>query len=143
MKHLLVHIALSCCLIALMLPAPLNAFQKSEPITAVNADTVTVRVLGTHADSRFEPANLQVQTGMVIRFEVAEGIHTVTAYHPSNRRDLGIPEEAEPFDSGPLKAGDHWTLKITVDGIYNYFCLPHERMGHTGRIVTVPASQQS
>ncbi|MEX2600242.1 MAG: plastocyanin/azurin family copper-binding protein [Balneolaceae bacterium] len=125
----------------LLLPASSAGMQQNGLESTVMADTVTVRVVGTHADSRFEPSDLQVQTGTVIRFEVAEGLHTVTAYHPSNRRALGIPEEAEPFDSGPLKAGDVWTLRISVDGAYNFFCLPHERMGHTGRIVAVTASQ--
>lgn len=114
---------------------------KSGPDTVtavVESDTVTVAVLGINENSRFEPAWLEIRPGDVVRFEVKEGLHTVTAYHPDNRRDLGIPEEAESFDSGILSAGDVWFLKITEAGEYNYFCLPHERMGHTGQIISTP-----
>lgn len=100
------------------------------------ANTVIVAVKGTGMDARFEPAVVHVQPGDVIQFEVMEGLHTVTAYHPDNRRPQRIPDEAESFDSGPLQAGQTWQLEIKHKGIYNYFCLPHESMGHVGRIVS-------
>lgn len=106
----------------------------SGPVLAAEPDTLTVKVLGMHEDSRFEPAELSVSAGDVVRFTIEEGVHTVTAYHPDNRRPLGIPETADSFDSGPLSAGDIWYLEIQVPGEYNYFCLPHERFGHVGKI---------
>lgn len=105
-------------------------------------DTAVVKVLGTAEDARFEPADLQIQAGDVIRFEVMEGLHTVTAYHPDNRRPLRMPAEAASFDSGPLQAGAIWFLQLKEEGTYNYFCLPHERFGHVGRI-TVKYSEDS
>jgi plastocyanin len=99
------------------------------------SDTLTVKVLGTAEDARFEPTVLQVDPGDVIRFEVVEGLHTVTAYHPDNRRPQRIPEKAQSFDSGMLNAGVVWFLKLKEKGVYDYFCLPHERMGHTGRLL--------
>lgn len=104
-------------------------------VEAMGADTLTVMVKGTMNDARYVPDRLTVQTGDVVRFDVQEGIHTVTAYHPDNRRDLGIPGEADSFDSGPLAAGDTWFLTVNVKGVYNYFCIPHESMGHTGQII--------
>ncbi|MAO63741.1 MAG: hypothetical protein CL666_01945 [Balneola sp.] len=100
------------------------------------SDTLTVKILGTAEDARFEPTVLQVDPGDVIRFEVVEGLHTVTAYHPDNRRPQRIPEEAQSFDSGMLNAGEVWFLKLKEKGVYDYFCLPHERMGHSGRIIS-------
>ncbi|MEX0843847.1 MAG: plastocyanin/azurin family copper-binding protein [Balneolaceae bacterium] len=99
-------------------------------------DTLVVKIMGMHEDARFEPAIIQVQPGDVIRFEVAEGLHTVTAYHPDNRRPLRIPENAQSFDSGMLTAGQVWFLTLDEIGVYDYFCLPHERMGHAGRIIS-------
>lgn len=104
-------------------------------VEAMATDTLTVVVTGTMEDARFIPNRLTVQTGDVVRFEVREGIHTVTAYHPDNRRDLGIPEKANSFDSGPITVGDIWFLPIGIKGVYNYFCIPHESMGHTGQII--------
>jgi len=98
-------------------------------------DTLTVRVLGTTEAPRFEPTVVHVESGDVIRFRVLDGLHTVTAYHPDNRRPLRIPSEAQSFDSGPLKAGEEWLLTIEAKGVYDYFCMPHERMGHVGRIL--------
>ncbi|MEX1212861.1 MAG: SCO family protein [Balneolaceae bacterium] len=103
------------------------------PVSAAR-DTVLVRVTGTGADARFDPKILSVHSGATIRFQVQEGMHTVTAYHPDNRRELGIPAGAVSFDSGPLGAGQTWDLILELEGEYNYFCLPHERMGHTGMI---------
>lgn len=99
------------------------------------SDTLTVKVLGTAEDARFEPAVLQIQPGDVIRFEVVEGLHTVTAYHPNNRRPERIPDRAQSFDSGMLTTGQIWFLTLDEVGVYDYFCLPHERMGHAGRIL--------
>lgn len=104
--------------------------------TPIGTDTVTVEVKGTNADAQFEPAVVKIDPGDVIRFVVGEGLHTVTAYHPDNRRPLRMPESAKPFDSGLLKQGDVWFLQIADTGVYDYFCLPHERLGHAGRIIS-------
>ncbi|WP_020402565.1 cupredoxin domain-containing protein [Gracilimonas tropica] len=103
--------------------------------SATPSDTLEVLVKGTGSDARFEPVILQINAGDVIKFKVMEGVHTVTAYHPANRRPLRIPEKADSFDSGMLTAGDTWFLKLDQVGVYDYFCLPHERMGHAGRIL--------
>lgn len=125
MKWLLLHIVL------------LFGVQMAEAYTpiAVEPDTVTIRVNGSMEDARFDPETVVVDPGTVLRFKVTEGTHTVTAYHPDNRRTLGIPESASSFDSELLAAGDTWYLRVVAEGEYNYFCRPHERMGHTGRIV--------
>lgn len=102
---------------------------------STEADTVTVRIMGSMEDSRFIPAEVEVQNGDLLKFVVEEGVHTVTAYHPDNRRSLGIPEEADSFDSGVLQKGDVWFYQPDVNGEFNYFCRPHERMGHTGKFI--------
>lgn len=98
-------------------------------------DTVRVEVKGTSENPRFVPAVAKVNPGDVIEFVVREGLHTVTSYHPDNRRPLRMPESAGSFDSGLLESGDSWFLDISLAGVYDYFCLPHERMGHAGRII--------
>ena len=98
-------------------------------------DTVTVEVKGTDADARFDPVVVSINPGDVIQFIVREGFHTVTAYHPANRRPKRIPALAKSFDSGLMEQGDQWFLNITEEGVYDYFCLPHEKLGHVGRII--------
>jgi plastocyanin len=49
---------------------------------------------------------------------------------------LRIPEEAEPWDSGYLiEPGDQFEVTLTVPGVYDYFCAPHEVAGMVGRII--------
>ena len=64
-------------------------------------------------------------------------VHTSTAYHPANHRHpLRIPEAAEPWESGYLvKPGDSFQITLTVPGVYDYFCAPHEMAGMVGRII--------
>ncbi len=106
-----------------------------ENVSATPSDTLVVLVRGTGSDASFEPVVLQIQPGDIIKFQVLEGVHTVTAYHPDNRRPLRIPKAASSFNSGMLIAGQSWFLKLHKAGVYDYFCLPHERMGHAGRIL--------
>ena len=85
----------------------------------------------------FDPVGVLVAPATTIRWVVRENVHTATAYHPKNgRHSLRIPEGAEPWDSGYLvNPGDHFEVTLTVPGIYDYFCLPHEAAGMVGRII--------
>ena len=64
-------------------------------------------------------------------------VHTPTAYHPANDgHALRIPKAAEPWDSGYLvEPGDRFEVTLTVPGVYDYFCAPHEAAGMVGRII--------
>ena len=128
MKHLAIITLLACVL------STAEAIAITLPVA--ESDTVMVEVRGTDSDARFVPAVVAIQPGDVIRFVVREGLHTVTAYHPDNRRPRRIPETARAFDSGLLKTGESWQLSIEDEGVYDYFCMPHERMGHVGRILS-------
>jgi plastocyanin len=100
---------------------------------------ITMRSDPTGADVWFEPAGILVQPGQTVRWVMRSpgNPHTTTAYHPRNTsHSLRIPEGAEPWDSGFLvNPGDHFETTLTVEGVYDYFCLPHEHAGMVGRIV--------
>lgn len=87
----------------------------------------------------FDPIGLQIEPGQTVRWVMASpgNPHTTTAYHPRNaNHSLRIPEAAAPWDSGFLvKPGDTFEVTLTVEGVYDYFCLPHEAAGMVGRIV--------
>jgi hypothetical protein len=34
-----------------------------------------------------------------------------------------------------VKPGAHFDVTLTVEGVYDYFCMPHEAAGMVGRIV--------
>ena len=49
---------------------------------------------------------------------------------------LRIPETAEPWDSGILvDVGDSFAVTLTEEGVYDYYCGPHEIAGMVGRII--------
>ena len=85
----------------------------------------------------FDPIGLHVEPGTTVRWLVRENVHTTTAYHPRNdHHPLRIPEHAAPWNSGYLvNPGDHFELTLTVPGVYDYYCMPHEAAGMVGRIV--------
>jgi plastocyanin len=115
----------------------------AQQIQPTETDTVTIRIIGSMEDSRFIPAEIEIRKGDLLKFIVEEGVHTVTAYHPDNRRSLGIPEEADSFDSGVLQKGQIWFYQPDVNGEFNYFCRPHERMGHKGKFIVRSTDKNS
>ncbi|WP_128477990.1 DUF5059 domain-containing protein [Halorussus pelagicus] len=95
----------------------------------------------------FDPAELTVQQGDTVAFEHAAGEpHSVTAYGEK------IPEGANywasgDFDSqeaaaegwengsGAVQSGQSFVHTFETTGTHEYFCIPHEAAGMTGKIV--------
>jgi plastocyanin len=111
------------------------------PRLARSASPVEIRM---RSDARgehvgFDPIGILIQPGQTVRWimDSPGNPHTTTAYHPRNgRHSLRIPETAAPWDSGFLvNPGDRFDVTLAVDGVYDYFCLPHEAGGMVGRIV--------
>jgi plastocyanin len=111
------------------------------PRVAAAAPVVEIRM---RSDARgehvwFDPVGVLIEPGTTVRWimDSPGNPHTTTAYHPKNgNHSLRIPETARPWDSGFLvNPGDHFEVTLTVEGVYDYFCLPHEAAGMVGRIV--------
>ncbi|CAG4884740.1 conserved protein of unknown function [Georgfuchsia toluolica] len=89
----------------------------------------------------FDPLGLHIQPGDTIRWVQISGYHSTTAYHPENgNHELRIPENAKPWDSDVLVAvspakGSSFQRVFRQEGVYDYFCRPHEAAGMVGRIV--------
>lgn len=98
---------------------------------------VRMRSEPTGARVWFDPLGLMVDPGDTVRWVIDANVHTTTAYHPSNANHaLRIPEAAAAWDSGVLTEKDqYFDLRLTVEGVYDYFCAPHEAAGMVGRIV--------
>lgn len=76
----------------------------------------------------FDPLGLYVEPGTTVRFELAAGTHTATAYEDR------VPEGAVAFDSGILTEGG-FEHTFEEPGTYDYYCAPHRSVGMVGRIV--------
>lgn len=84
-------------------------------------------VVSMHADY-FDPVGLHVEPGDTVRFEVAAGSHSATAY-PDR-----VPEGADAFDSG-VRSDGSFEHAFEVPGTYDHYCVPHRAVGMVGRIV--------
>ena len=110
------------------------------PLVALGADIVDLAMAGRPDGSHvwFDPVGLHIQPGQTLRWTNQDkgNAHTVTAYHPAIfDRPQRIPDGAEPWDSDYLLSGESFSVTLTVPGVYDYYCLPHEHAGMVGRIV--------
>lgn len=114
------------------------------PRVAAGAGAASIVEIRMRSDARgehvwFDPIGVWMQPGQRVRWVMDSpgNPHTTTAYHPRNaNHSLRIPQAATPWDSGfLLNPGDRFEVTLTVEGVYDYFCLPHEAGGMVGRIV--------
>lgn len=99
---------------------------------ATTGKVITVMMITDEKSSRFEPSEIDVQRGDVLRFTVGVGVHNVNFLPDSNP---GIPNLGPPSELLQLPGQ---TLDITVDfpaGKTIYFqCDPHAALGMRGHL---------
>ena len=112
----------------------------SLPCLAVADEPVEIRMQGNADGSHvwFDPVGLRIEPGQTIRWINLDpgNSHTATAYHPKNfERPRRIPEGADPWDSNYLLPDESFSVTLPVEGVYDFFCVPHEHAGMVGRII--------
>jgi plastocyanin len=110
------------------------------PRLTLAGDPVEIRMQGKADGSHvwFDPIGLRIRAGQTIRWINLDpgNSHTATAYHPKNfEHPLRIPEGAEPWNSDYLLPNESFSVTLTVEGVYDFFCAPHEHAGMVGRII--------
>jgi plastocyanin len=114
--------------------------------TATTGQTLTVKMLFDAKGMRFEPKNIAINRGDVIRFvNVSGGPHNV-AFDPSKIPAAGrAPLRAAMTGqtgqlTGPLVTAPNAAYTISFAnvpaGTYPYFCTPHLGLGMTG-VITI------
>lgn len=106
---------------------------------AVFAAQVTIE-----AGQGFVPNRLTVKAGEEIVFTNNTSLnHTVTGdpTRAKNPANVILPAGAQTFHSGKIADGESFRLTLTVPGVYQYVCLPHEAMGMIGQIEVVAAEE--
>jgi len=99
-------------------------------------DGGTVEMVSDGDGQHFHPHVLRIDPGGTVTWTLDSGVHTATAYAPANDRPARIPEAAAAWDSGTItEAGAEYTKTFEVEGVYDYFCRPHEAGGMIGSIV--------
>jgi plastocyanin len=112
----------------------------ASPRLPLAGEPVEIRMQGNTDGSHvwFDPLGLRIEPGQTIRWINLDpgNSHTATAYHPRNfERPLRIPERAEPWNSDYLLPNESFSVTFTVEGVYDFFCVPHEHAGMVGRII--------
>jgi plastocyanin len=87
----------------------------------------------------FTPAVVWLEPGGTVYWTFEETDHTVTVYHPQYDKPNRIPQDVEtPFNSeftGGGEPGTGFNFVFDVEGIWNYFCKPHEDRGMVGMVI--------
>ncbi|MEQ9618383.1 MAG: plastocyanin/azurin family copper-binding protein [Deltaproteobacteria bacterium] len=111
---------------------------QTEETDEISTEVIEIHMKSDKLGSKvwFDPIGVYIKPGQTVRWIVDENVHTTTAYHPeNNNHSLRIPRGASPWDSGFLFPGSSYEVTFTVEGVYDYFCSPHEVAGMVGRIV--------
>ena len=113
-----------------------------EDTKSTNANVHTVRMVSEDGGFHFEPHIVHVEPGDTVRWVLESGRHTATSYDPSNGTPLRIPEGANGWDSGMLsESGETFEKTFQIEGVYDYFCVPHEGAGMIGTVVVGEAHE--
>jgi len=115
----------------------LAGFLAPRPLRAAGVIEIRMKNNATRVKDWYDPVGIHIMPGETLRWILDEDVHAAAAYHPKNAmHSLRIPESATPWDSGLMSTkGQHFDVTLTVEGVYDYFCLPHENDGMVGRII--------
>jgi plastocyanin len=111
----------------------------AKPATAA-VGPLEIAMQGKHDGSHvwFDPIGLHVKPGQTVRWTNRDrgNSHTVTSYHPEIfARPLRIPAKARAWNSDYLLPDETFSFRFDEEGVYDYYCVPHEHAGRVGRIV--------
>lgn len=100
------------------------------------AEHADVAMLSDDTGHHFEPHVVWVETGGTVTWTNESGSHTTTAYHSEFDKPSRIPDDADPWDSGMFsEEGKTFERMFEVEGVYDYFCIPHEYRGMVGSVI--------
>jgi plastocyanin len=107
---------------------------------AAAGEVVEIRMRGNAdgSDVWFDPIGVLIRPGQTVRWVNTDpgNSHTSTAYHPANEgHPLRIPVGAAAWNSDYLLPEEAFEVRLLTEGVYDYFCIPHEHAGMVGRIV--------
>ena len=97
----------------------------------------TIEMISEGGEEIFVPDRIQIAPGDTVRWVLASGFHTTTAYHPEYAdKAARIPQDAMPWDSGLIRSdGEIFEQRFEIEGTYCYYCTPHEALGMLGVVV--------
>ncbi|AUV84567.1 hypothetical protein C2R22_23370 (plasmid) [Salinigranum rubrum] len=99
-------------------------------------DTAEVRMITEDGGYHFEPHVVRVNVGGTVTWNNESGSHSTTAYHPDNDQPQLVPDGAATWDSGIVsEQGATFEHTFETEGVYHYYCTPHESLGMIGSVI--------
>lgn len=103
---------------------------------AQDGEVVEVEMRTEGGSYAFDPVGLHVEPGTTVRFVNVSGSHNTASYSEDNGKPQRIPDGAEGWSSEVFaEEGASFEVTLTEEGVYDYYCMPHEALGMVGRIV--------
>lgn len=105
------------------------------PESASHEAHVTMRTEDN--EQHFDPHVAWIEVGGTVTWENERGQHNAVAYHPTyNDKPLRMPEEANPWKTDLLtESGETASHTFETEGVYDYYCGPHEGVGMVGTVI--------
>ena len=101
------------------------------PAVAATGNVVEIKAITDDEGSRFEPHEVEVRQGDVLRVVLVSGVHNISFPAESNSDGAGLPG---PSDVLQLP-GQTLDVPITFGpGEYTFQCDPHAALGMTGKL---------
>lgn len=90
----------------------------------IACDTALPHVVTIDDQTGFNPSSLTIPRGAMVRWKnTGTAPHTATAdpAKAQKKSNAALPQGVDPWDSGPLYAGQTWTHTFDTPGQYVYF----------------------
>lgn len=95
-----------------------------------------VEMVTENDEHHFEPHAVWVKKGGTVKWTLASGTHSTTAYHSDNGKPNRVPKGTKAWDSDVLsEKGATFERTFDQEGVYDYFCRPHETRGMVGTVL--------
>ncbi len=99
-------------------------------------DQAEVTMKTEDGEYHFAPHVVRVTVGGTVTFHNESGSHSTAAYHPDNDRPQLVPDGAAAWNSGLLtEQGATFEHTFETEGVYHYYCKPHETLGMIGTVI--------
>jgi len=92
-------------------------------------------------DNSYSPQRVTITAGQAVEWQNSTADpHSVTfdPSHAINGKDVALPMNAQPFNSGEIPGSDKCVHTFEVPGTYRYFCTQHEGDGMVGEVIVRP-----
>ncbi|HEU5050053.1 MAG TPA: plastocyanin/azurin family copper-binding protein [Gemmatimonadales bacterium] len=94
-------------------------------------DIIEVKLITDEQGNRFEPAQLEAETGDLIRLVLVSGVHNMHFLPDSNPGKTDLPPASEMLQL----PGQTLDIPVTMGpGSYYFQCDPHAALGMVGRL---------